>query len=390
MKPIQSTLWAAAGFPATLAAACRGQYVRQKPWSFKHPRTDHMSVVPIDIVGRSLMGLESDLRSEIDELTSASREAITRSARRLIKSRRLKDESSAHAALERAKSLADIAEAIRRFAFAYIRATTPEFERGAPSKISLTEDGQAVFHPSDEEAVDGDLPQSSFVRQFPVFLARILAGNDDPAQTGITAELRAFPLDPDPGTAAEKAGEIADEEPVGRLDDLILRRLATLISVGLGAEIPLPTTLANLREDGPMARAKGALVESIEMAGALFWHIVGSELEEEIEQLRSVTLRDDWSIVPGEALNDPESPEGPLGSILEILLGQNGPSEIGEISPEAEARARKHLETCVNPKCLVRREIAELDARRSRPSGNDSPSANQTTEEREAPPVKSE
>jgi hypothetical protein len=396
---IQSSIWGAPGtFPFLLAMACRGEYQQaHQPGVFPEPLARVTQTLELDPVGRSLLFLGSDLVSEAEQKRREANEAMKKAGKRLqFESTRLGHQANAAALAEESERLGKRHQLVSSLLFAYARAVTPEFQNGAPS-MSFTADGKILADFDDEQIVDSALPQGHLARQAALYVIRILAGNDDPTQIGIGDNLRAFRLGLNDVDTAEVGEEIAGEEALATIEDVVLKRISTLLDALTFAELGLPVTLDTIGNQIP--QAVRTLEASIDLVRDIFWSILDETVVALHEQrgVTIITLREDWALVNGEELTPRRKAERALGELIEGLIGQlSGPLlslgfpelNLSGAPPETIERLRAHVANCQEEGCPYGLALARFDAERAAEQQDDRPEdtdAEASTKEAEAP-----
>lgn len=371
---IQSSIWGAPGtFPFLLAAACRGEYQQShQPGIFPEPLARVTQTLQLDNVGRSLLFLGSDLASEAMQKRREASEALKKAAKRLqSQSKKLGHQANAATLAEESERLKKRHELVSNLLFAYVLAVTPEFENGAP-RLSFNAEGQILADFDDEQVVDSALPQGHLARQAALYIVRIIAGNDDPAQTGIVDELRAFRLGINDVDAAEAAEEIGGEEILAVIEDPILQRISTLVDALTFAELGVPVTLDTIGNQIPQAAE--TLEHSLDLAVAIFWNIL-DETAVALFAERNVAvtaLREDWAIVNGERLTPEwqakrrlEEMTASLIGRIERLFGQLYELDFSAASEEQLREAREHAASCESDHCPLKKALAKIDEKQA-------------------------
>lgn len=376
---IQSSIWGAPGtFPFLLAMACRGEYSQKhQPGVFPEPLARVTQTLELDQVGRSLLFLGSDLASEAEQKRREASEALKKAAKRLqFQSKKLGHQANAATLIEESERLGKRHQMVSSLLFAYARAVTPEFQNGAPS-MSFSAEGQILADFDDEQVVDSALPQGHLARQTALYIVRIIAGNDDPTQIGIGAELRAFRLGLNDVDAAEVAEEIEGEEPLAEIEDVVLRRISTLLDALTFVELGLPVTLDTVGNQIP--EAVNTLEGSIDLVRDIFWNILDETAVALHEQrgVTLITLREDWALVNGERLTPEwqaeqrakEMASRLIGSV-EQFLGQLFEPDLSAASEEQLREAREHAASCGSDHCPLKKALAKLETEQPSEEGS--------------------
>lgn len=352
MKRITESIWSSPDtFPARLAAACRAEYIARHPNAFAKIEDKRQPIGQLDKTGRALMALASDLLAEaliqMSEMESRTTRSSSKTQRR--KSTELFDKAKAARAFEASKDLEKQKTLVQALLGLYAAGTIESLNGKRYPGAAFDEN---VFLMAREESEQPcPLPQEHAANQAAVWLVRILAGNDDPAQTGLlNSPLRAFPAALDGERVKRFADMAGDEEALLQVEDLVLRRISTLIATLFQAELGIPPTLENLAASGKIQEAAEALNGVIVLIGDIFWELVecgasdGSE-ESAYEAAPSVFLRGDWAVISGERIRLSKS-AAPSSFLAEFL-------EEAGLPPELRSLLATGHGGCGDPACAV-------------------------------------